>query len=358
MQNSCQKILAKSKRKHASWSRNSKGLLLKIGSRSSSNHYRVYQKNNSVEFELEIKNKVVKSFQDFLFTGQTEKFEHKLTAHFYKISINWLDLKTFYTDWLLNRVRKIAEKQELDSFLVTNYLKNSHLTSFGEKEYLFQFFQFLTFIRRFKGVKQYNGDQAYYFITFPVSDFLRFTSVPGVRRKKQYQLNKILNFLLSLQKLNPIVQIFSDASFKSFVIFPYLAVVKKGKSWIARISISEQLYSYRYPFFLPKEFLLYKNKYEMEVKLKLIQSFSVSNLEKKFGVEKFLNQFFIPNKKQTEVKKLIIELFDELKNHKLIEPEFGIVHKNCSYTRVKQLSPLLITKSKDIYFHEIINSTP
>lgn len=57
----------------------------------------------------------------------------------------------------------------------------------------------------------------------------------------------------------------------------------------------------------------------MEVKLKFIQSFSVSSLEKKFDVEDFLNQFSIPNQKRTEVKKRIIELFDELKNHKLID---------------------------------------
>ena len=70
------------------------------------------KKKNNVEFELEIKNKGVKSFQDFLFTSQIEKFEHKLAAHFYKISINWLDLKTFCSDWLVNHVRKIAENQE------------------------------------------------------------------------------------------------------------------------------------------------------------------------------------------------------------------------------------------------------
>jgi hypothetical protein len=96
----------------------------------------------------------------------------------------------------------------------------------------------------------------YYFITFPVSDFLQFTSLPGVPRKRQYQLKKILSFLLSLQKLDPIVEIFSDASFRSYVIFPYLSVVKQGKSWVARISISEQLYFYKYPFFLPEEFIL------------------------------------------------------------------------------------------------------
>lgn len=95
----------------------------------------------------------------------------------------------------------------------------------------------------------------------------------------------------------------------------------------------------------------------MEVKLKLIQSLSVSSLEKNFYVEEFLNQFSIPNKKRTQIKKLIIELFDQLKSHKLIETEFGIVRKNGSSITVKQLTPLLLTKSKNIFFHEILYSS-
>lgn len=78
-------------------------------------------------------------------------------------------------------------------------------------------------------------------------------------------------------------------------------------------------------FFLPEEFLIYKDKYDIEVKLQFIQSFSVSSLEKKFDVEDFLNQFSIPNQKRTEVKKRIIKLFDELKNYKLIDTQFRIV---------------------------------
>jgi len=90
----------------------------------------------------------------------------------------------------------------------------------------------------------------------------------------------------------------------------------------------------------------------MEVKLQFIQSLNVSSLEKKFDVEHFLNQFSIPNQKRTEIKKRIIELFDELKNHKLIDTQFRIVQKNGLSTTVKQL----LTKSKNIFFYEIIYS--
>jgi hypothetical protein len=84
MENSCQKIHAKSKRRHASWSQNSKGLILRIGSRQSSNYCRVYQKNNGLEFELEMKKGMVKSVQEFLFSDRIEEFEDTLAKHFYR----------------------------------------------------------------------------------------------------------------------------------------------------------------------------------------------------------------------------------------------------------------------------------
>ena len=84
MEQCCQKTRPKSKRRHASWRRNLKGLLLKIDSRLSSNHYPVYEKNHGLEFELEIKNRVVKSFQNLLFSNCLEEFKNELSKHFYK----------------------------------------------------------------------------------------------------------------------------------------------------------------------------------------------------------------------------------------------------------------------------------
>jgi hypothetical protein len=46
MEKCCQRIRAKSKKRKAKWGRESYGLVLRIGNRSSSNYYRVYQKQN------------------------------------------------------------------------------------------------------------------------------------------------------------------------------------------------------------------------------------------------------------------------------------------------------------------------
>ena len=88
------RIRAKSKRRKVSFDPNQEPYILKIGSRTSSNYYRVYQKtkkinhavydemNRGLKFELELKNQLVKSFQKFLFNNYLEKFEDKLVEIF------------------------------------------------------------------------------------------------------------------------------------------------------------------------------------------------------------------------------------------------------------------------------------
>jgi hypothetical protein len=75
------------------------------------------------------------------------------------------------------------------------------------------------------------------------------------------------------------------------------------------MAIGEELYFYRYPFVFPNSFICYQNKYDLEINLQLIEmieSFSKVNLEKRFPVESFLNQFSVSNK---EVKKIKNSLF-------------------------------------------------
>jgi DNA relaxase NicK len=83
MEKCCQRIRDKSKRRKVKWGLESNGLVLRIGNRSSSNYYRVYQKQNGLQFELELKNQLVKSFQKILFDNSIEEFEDSLSKHFY-----------------------------------------------------------------------------------------------------------------------------------------------------------------------------------------------------------------------------------------------------------------------------------
>jgi len=88
MEKCCQRIRVKSKRRKAKWGLESYGLVLMIGNRSSSNYSRVYQKQNGLQFELELKNQLVKSFQKFLMDNSIQEFEHNLSKHFYRQSFD------------------------------------------------------------------------------------------------------------------------------------------------------------------------------------------------------------------------------------------------------------------------------
>jgi hypothetical protein len=101
------------------------------------------------------------------------------------------------------------------------------------------------------------------------------------------------------------------------------------------MAIGEEFYFYQYPFFFPNSFLIYKNKYDLEIKLQLIESFSQVELEKKLLVKRFLNQFCVSNKDLTKIKKQLIDSFFILKDSQLIENKFSLISKNGSSNEVR-----------------------
>jgi hypothetical protein len=111
-------------------------------------------------------------------------------------------------------------------------------------------------------------------------------------------------------------------------------------------------YFYPYPFFFPAPFLRCKNKYDLEMKLQFIESFSTVGLEKRFSLESFLNQFSVSNKKVKKIKKQLIDLFSVLKDSGLIENEVRLTYKKGSNLKVEDLTPIMISKSESISFWE------
>lgn len=89
----------------------SKSQSLAIGDRKTSpNYFRIYKKSNgrSIRFELEIKLKLAKNFQFFLFAGQFETLELKLVQHYYSYLITKFEIQgSSYTNWILENFRNI-----------------------------------------------------------------------------------------------------------------------------------------------------------------------------------------------------------------------------------------------------------
>lgn len=81
---------------------------------------------------------------------------------------------------------------------------------------------------------------------------------------------------------------------------------------------------------------------------------STPSLQKELYLQQFLEQFNLSNKKQTEIKRLIIKSIQELVNKRIIKQLFKIIQKDGSLIVQNNLTSKLITKSKVIYFEEII----
>lgn len=171
---SCKDKIVKSSRiKYVSLDRNSNGFILGIGSRKSPNFYRVYEKKGGLEFEMELKKGALVGVEELLFSNWLEELEEKLAIQFYKRSFGLLDLNTCYTDWLVVRLRKSLKPRNP---LVTSYMEKNLIC---DREYLIRLIQFLSFLRSFKGLKEYLGNKIYYLIEFPVAEFMTFQNVGG-----------------------------------------------------------------------------------------------------------------------------------------------------------------------------------
>ena len=128
-----EKILQNSRTKHIKYSRNKKGFILKVGSRKSPNYYRVYENNQEIRFELEMKSSRVQSVQDFLFSHQIPEFEQILTKHFYNYSTKILVLDQVYTDWLIQYLRR---KEKQDAGLLLPFFNQNSLSVSDTKKFL------------------------------------------------------------------------------------------------------------------------------------------------------------------------------------------------------------------------------
>ena len=333
MESACNRIREKSKRKKVSFDTTREPYILKVGSRSSSNFYRVYQKTKNInrsvytestdglEFELEVKKDVIKSFQQFLFNNQVEEFEKRLTQHFFNQSKKNFGLNFYYTDWIRDFYRKLSDTREFNAGLVTDYIKQTKCDSLDERVFLFRFLQFLSFIKSLElnPAKDCNKHsikkQNYYGLKFPLSEFVEFT---GIRILKDSQRKNLLLYYNKLQTLDPIVKEFSNKAFRSYVCFPYVECENPfGNGWIIEVLAVEELFYFPYPFQLPKSFLISKNKNDLRLKVQFIESLAVNEQEKFLDLEEFFNRINVRNNQLIRIKKSMIELLKELVENKI-----------------------------------------
>jgi hypothetical protein len=251
----------------------------------------------------------------------------------------------------VNNFRTIRFLQIPKNLLVSNYLttslKNKVANRVENQEFVYKIFQLLSYIREVDSFSDYLVDQEYQILSFKFRDFLTFIGTNG----NYYQVQKLGDFLKSLQTLPPMLRVLSKDCFRSTNIFPYIKVFKK-KSWYVQLAVAEELYFYKYPFYFPKVFLNSQNKYQFQAQIIFLLAFSVVDIKKVVDVEEFLDQFDISNSNLRQVKTCLMETFVLAQKSKVIEDELVLLLKTKKEKTVTRLTTNQISRSKLINFKE------
>ena len=100
---------------------------------------------------------------DFLkYTGKTRnQYQLNKFKDFFDLVRQNFGLHFFYTDWIRDFYRKLRYTREFNTGLVTDYLRQSKFDSLNETKSFFRFLQFLSFLRKMEGFRQFIDDQVY-----------------------------------------------------------------------------------------------------------------------------------------------------------------------------------------------------
>lgn len=216
--------------------------------------------------------------------------------------------------------------------LVVDYIENQIITNQVEEERLFHLLQFLSFVKSLKlnplkdCQKHRIKKQLYYGLKFPLSKFYRFT---GMKVSNQSEREKVIFYFSQLQKLDPIVKMFSNIAFRSYVCFPFVDCTNpSGKSWVIEVLAAEELFCFPYQYQLPKSFLDSVSKNDLRLKVHLMKSLAVSDKNKTIDLEEFFNTINIRNNPLIQIKKNLIRLLSELVENRIIQNEVEILLKS------------------------------
>jgi len=122
----CQRKL-KQTNKNVGLEKNYKGWILKIRSRRSNNYSWIYETNNSLKFEHEIKEKFLQKYHLLLVENHLEEFEQNFSKWFLLYFGKLLPLNYSYPDWLIIKLRPIQKYSIPQSFLNIDYIESKAL---------------------------------------------------------------------------------------------------------------------------------------------------------------------------------------------------------------------------------------
>ena len=172
-------------------------------------------------------------------------------------------------------------------------------------------------------------------IEFPLIDFFKFIRIKQLshhKRKKYATFFKVLPFATH------VLQEFDDETFVSLVSFPSTSIKKLKQRLVVSITIDTNILRYRYPFIHSDYFLRRHNKYEIYVKLMILQIFNKPSCYKEIPIHAFLKRFqAYPAQTRKTIKSYVLESLMELKKKKFIKPYFLLKRKNSQEEKITKL---------------------
>ena len=318
--------------KNISLEKNSKGLILKIGTRRSNNYSRIYQGKNFLKFEHEMKGKFIKTYHTLLIQNHFEEFEHKLSIHFLTYFGKVLPLQYSYTDWLVIKLRPLRKQTFSLTGLKIDYLRSGSFQNNTDSYKFCTLLQFLVYAQTLNYKIDSLGTTSYRLVQFRVQDFLKYTKLSS----NYYQLKKLIEFFDELQT-NSLIKFFSNQKYRSLVTIPEVNLQKgKQNSWTVEVWIADELFYYAHPFLLPDLFQVKLTKLQLEVQVHVIRTFSSFDTQKIFYVEEFLQAYpsTLNNQQITNVKRYFIQLMEIFEEHQLIESSYQVILDDKLYSRV------------------------
>lgn len=314
----CQRKLMQTN-KNISLEKNSKGRILKIGTRRSNNYSRIYEGKNFLKFEHEMKGKFIQNYHTLLIQNNFEELEHKLSLHFLTYFGKLFPLEYSYLDWLVLKLRPMRKQKTLPYGLNSDYIQSEIL---ADSRNFVTLIQFLNYVQNLDFEIKYIDQIPYRVVVFRLQDFLQLQN----KSNNQYQLVKVKHFLKELQT-GILLTSFSDIHFQSLVAVPLLKFTKFQKFWVGRVWIAQELFYYKYPFYLPDLFQQKLKKDQFEVQVQVFKTFSSANIEKVFLVKEFFQNYTsrLSNQQKTKMKEYFIQSVKLFQQYNLIENNYKII---------------------------------
>lgn len=315
--------------KNVALERNSKGFILKVGTRRSLLYSRVYEQQSPdthvLKFEHEIKGQAIKLYQTII-KNDLAFFEHQLTIHFLTYFGKNLDLTFCHTDWLAVHLRRLKQENFVlkAGSLKVDYIKDESFEHPNDFDQFCIFLQFILYLENLNYIKDSLGDTTYRLFQFRVADFMKYIK----RSYNTYQLKKLIQFLESIQS-NSSIKFFSNQEYRSLITIPNITLKKESKYWVASLWVLDDLFIHLHPFMLPGLLQDRLTKLQLEVQAFIIKNFGCRGVKKTFRIEEFLENRTSKLNSNTKkrLKIYFLELLQNFEKENLIESRFEIYHK-------------------------------